>query len=158
MTDNNDKNEQSDGKLTKKKKCLNQSLSGLEAVLGDHLVWFTSATSPQLLYEFPQFRGENGKRQLNDYFQIDEIFSNEDAAEQKCSVSKEYCRVTQRHQGIPEIFEPDVRKSLLGKKDAKLKQAAKSALVFHLWKLSKETGYSCQQFLLGQPTPYLEAR
>lgn len=46
MTDNNDKNEQSDGKLTKKKKCLNQSLSGLEAVLGDHLVWFTSATSP----------------------------------------------------------------------------------------------------------------
>lgn len=47
MTDNNDKNEQSDGKLTKKKKkCLNQSLSSLEAVLGDHLVWFTSVTSP----------------------------------------------------------------------------------------------------------------
>lgn len=47
----NDENEQSDGKLKKNRSV--QSLSGLEAVLGDHLVWFMSITSPWLLYEFP---------------------------------------------------------------------------------------------------------
>lgn len=72
----------------------------MEDILGDHPVWFASYSgilavkSPQvaiqLLWEGPQFRGENAKRQLDDYFQTDEIFSNEDAAEQKLSVSKEY--------------------------------------------------------------------
>lgn len=64
--------------------------------MGDHLVWFTSVTSPQLLYEFPKFGGENGKRPLSDYFQMDEIFSDEEAAEQKLSVSKECRGVTHR--------------------------------------------------------------
>lgn len=61
----------------------------MEAVLGDHLLRFMSVTSPQLLYEFPKFGGENGERPLSDYFQVDEIFSGEEAAEQKLSVSKE---------------------------------------------------------------------
>lgn len=88
----------------------------MKAVLGDHLVWFTSVTSPQLLYEFPKFGGENGKRPLSDYFQMDEIFSDEEAAEQELSVSKECRGVTHRRQGMPEISEPDVRKSPLARR------------------------------------------